>query len=131
MSLGTSLGSGFPQRSITTTLVAGVVMSLVAIRYFGIGHGAGFALGVLLGCLHVWTWMGLGKQLLGPKDPIWIALYLLLKLGVVYAGAIIYLIHQRAYAPAFAIGFSLIFLVMIQKVVGRRLLEQRKLRSVP
>ncbi len=130
MTLTSTLGSDFPKRSIVTTLVAGVVMSLFVIQYWGIGHGAGFALGVLLGSLHVFTWMGLGKELLGERDALRIASYVLLKVGVVYAGAIVYLIYQRPYAPAFAIGFSLIFFVMIQKVIGRRLIDQRKLRSV-
>ncbi|MDY0000823.1 MAG: hypothetical protein RBU30_05975 [Polyangia bacterium] len=130
MTLNTKLGDGFPKRSIVTTLVAGAIASLFVLQYFGLGHGAGFALGVALGTLHLYTWMGLGKQLLGPRDPVWIALWVLLKLGVVYAGALVYLVHQRPHAPAFAIGFGLIFFVMIQKVLGQKMLEQRKLRSV-
>ena len=130
MTLSPTLGGDLPRRSIITTLVAGGIVSLFVAQYLGLGHGAGFALGVLLGSLHLFTWMGLGKQLLGAREPIWIALYLLLELGVVYGGALVYLIHQRAHAPAFAIGFGLIFFVMIQKVLGRRLLEQRNLRSV-
>lgn len=130
MTLGTQLGGEFPRRSIVTTLVAGGIVSLFVLQYFGVGNGAGFALGVLLGSLHVFTWMGLGKQLLGERDPIWIAIFVLLKLGVVYSGALVYLLYQRPHAPAFAIGFSLIFFVMIQKVLGKRLLEQRNLRSV-
>lgn len=131
MSPGASIGGNFPRRSIVTNLVAGAIISLFVIHYFGVGHGAGVAAGVLLGSLHLYTWMGLGRQLLGPRDPLWIALYVFLKLGVVYAGAILYLLYQRPYAAAFTLGFSLIFVVMIQKVVGRRILAASRPRTAP
>ena len=126
-----TLGSDFPKRSVVTNLVAGVFISLLLINYLGVGHGAGFAAGILLGSLHLWTWIGLGRQLLGDRDGFMIAAYVAAKLGLVYGGAIAYLMYQRAYAIAFIVGFTMIFFVMIQKVIGRRLVDQRKLRSVP
>lgn len=131
MSAPVGMDAQFPRRTLRTTLIAGGLLSLLATQYLDLQVALGFALGVALGSLHLFTWMGLGRQLLGPRDPVWIGIYLVLKLGVVYGGAVLYLTRPAAHAKAFAVGFTLVFLVMVQKVVGQKLMEQQRLRSVP
>lgn len=130
MSQPAGLDRNFPKRSLRTNLIAGGIVSLFAAQYLGPYVGLGFAIGVALGSLHLFTWMGLGRQILGPREPLWIAIYLVTKLGGVYGGAVLYLVQPRAHGVAFLSGFSLIFAVMIQKVLGQKLVEQQRLRSV-
>lgn len=131
MSEPTDIDSQFPKRTLRTTLIAGGILSVFAAQYLGLQVALGFALGVALGALHLYTWIGLGHQILGPREPVWIAIYLILKLGVVYGGAVVYLTRSGANAKAFAAGFTLLFAVIIQKVVGQKLMEKQRLRSVP
>lgn len=131
MSLSETLGTDFPRRCIVTNLVAGSLMAFMALMYFGPIHAAGFAVGLLLGSLHLWTWIGLGRQLLGEREGLVIAGYLLVKLVGVYGGMLVFLVMERRAAAAFLIGFTLIFLVILQKVLGRKLIASKTIRSVP
>jgi len=131
LSLSETLGTDFPRRCIVTNLVAGSLMAFMALMYFGPIHAAGFAVGLLLGSLHLWTWIGLGRQLLGEREGLVIAGYLLVKLVGVYGGMLVFLVMERRAAAAFLIGFTLIFLVILQKVLGRKLIASKTIRSVP
>ncbi|MFH2009111.1 MAG: hypothetical protein ABI333_21150 [bacterium] len=131
MSLSETLGSDFPRRCIVTNLAAGAVLALLATMYVSVGAGSGFAVGIILGSLHLGSWIGLGRQLLGPRDPLQIAVFLFFKLVFVYGGTVLYLKYEQQNAVAFVIGFSLIFFVILQKVLGRKLIASSKnLRSV-
>jgi len=131
LSLSETLGTDFPRRCIVTNLVAGSLMAFMALMYFGPIHAAGFAVGILLGSLHLWTWIGLGRQLLGERDGFVIAGYMLVKLVAVYGGTLTFLMIERKSAVSFLIGFTLIFLVILQKVLGRKLIASKTIRSVP
>lgn len=131
MSLSETLGTDFPRRCIVTNLVAGSLMAFIALMYFGTVHAAGFSVGLLLGSLHLWTWIGLGRQILGERDGLVIAGYVLVKLVGVYGGTLGFLVIERRAAVAFLIGFTLIFLVILQKVLGRKLIASKTIRSVP
>lgn len=131
MSLSETLGTDFPRRCIVTNLVAGVLMAFMALMYFGPIHAAGFAAGLLLGTLHLWTWIGLGRQLLGEREGLVIASFVFVKLVGVYGGTLLFLFIERRAAVAFLIGFTLIFVVIVQKVLGRKLIASKTIRSVP
>lgn len=108
---------------MVTTLVAGAVAALFVLSYFGPAMGAGFSAGVLVGVLHLWSWSRLGRQLLGERDALVLGLLVLFKLIVVYGGTIAYLAIWTEQVVPYLIGFSLVFLVMIQKVLSRILLR--------
>lgn len=131
MSLSDTLGTDFPRRCLVTNLVAGTLMSFMALMYFGPIHAAGFAVGLLLGSLHLWTWIGLGRQLLGEREGLVIGGYVLVKLVGVYGGTLLFLSLERRAAVAFLIGFTFIFVVILQKALGRRLIASKTIRSVP
>lgn len=131
MSLTDTLGTDFPRRCIVTNLVAGVLMAFLALMYFGPIHAAGFSAGLLLGTLHLWTWIGLGRQILGKRDGTALAGYLFLKFVGVYGGTLLFLFMERRAALAFLIGFTFIFVVIVQKVLGRKLIASKTIRSVP
>lgn len=131
MSLSETLGTDFPRRCIVTNLVAGALMAFMALMYFGPIHAAGFAAGLLLGTLHLWTWIGLGRQLLGEREGLVIAGFVFVKLVGVYGGTLLFLFIERRAAVAFLIGFTLIFVVIVQKVLGRKLIASKTIRSVP
>jgi len=130
LSLSETLGTDFPRRCLVTNLVAGTLMAFLALMYLGPIHAAGFSVGLLLGSLHLWTWIGLGRQVLGEREGLVIAGYMLIKLVGVYGGTLLFLFLERRAAVAFLIGFTLIFLVILQKVLGRKLIASKKLRSV-
>jgi hypothetical protein len=131
LSLSETLGTDFPRRCIVTNLVAGALMAFMALMYFGPIHAAGFSVGLLLGTLHLWTWIGLGRQLVGEREGLVIAGYALVKVVGVYGGTLLFLVLERRAAAAFLIGFTLIFVVIVQKVLGRKLLASKTFRSVP
>jgi hypothetical protein len=130
LSLSETLGTDFPRRCLVTNLVAGTLMAFMALMYFGPIHAAGFSVGLLLGSLHLWTWIGLGRQILGDRDGLVIGGYVLVKMVGVYGGTLLFLILERRAALAYLIGFTFIFVVIVQKALGRRLIASQKIRSV-
>ena len=129
MNLVTTLETSFPSRTMTTTLVAGGLVALFGMQYVDAPQMLGFAVGLLLGVLHLWSWTVLGKHLVGDRPAGPMAAVAVLKLVIIYGGTAGFLYLQPQTAVAFLVGFTFVFFVMIQKLLGRKLLEHLNVRS--
>jgi hypothetical protein len=129
VNLVTTLETTFPRRTMTTTLVAGGIITFFGLQYLPAPQTLGFLVGLLLGVLHLWSWTVLGRHLVGDRPPGPMAAVTGLKLVVIYGGTagFLYLLPQTA--VAYLVGFTFVFFVMIQKLLGRKLIEHLNVRS--
>lgn len=121
----------FINRVIKTTLIlAGVALIAVGF-YYGLPYGLGIFAGAVWGCVNLFFLKQLVRNWLvvGPKDHLKIYTILGIKFPLLYLAG--YGLLRIKYLPPLnlLLGFSLIFLVIFLKGLGRLFLEKSQAKG--
>ena len=131
------MGVEFIHRVIKTSLVLAVLGFLFVTVYYRFQFGAGILIGAIWGCLNLLLLTHLITEVFTPGKEVRkgkITLIALVKFPLLYAAG--YLLLRINYFPPISLlsGFTLIFLVMFLKALGRWILsldsnEKKKMAS--
>ena len=116
----------FINRVIKTTLILAVIALIAVGFYYGLPYGLGIFAGAMWGCLNLFFIKQLVQNwlTLAPKDYLKIYTILGIKFPLLYLAG--YGLLRIKYLPPLnlILGFSLIFLVIFLKGLGRLVLEK-------
>ncbi len=120
------MGPEFIHRVIKTSLVVAALGFLFVTVYYDFKFGAGILVGTIWGCLNLYFLTNLITELFSPEKEVRkgkVVLIVLVKFPLLYL--IGYVLLMIKYFPAISLvsGFTLIFLVMFLKAMGRWLLS--------
>ena len=120
------MGPEFIHRVIKTSLVVATLGFLFVTVYYDFRFGAGILVGTIWGCLNLYFLTNLITQIFSPDKEVKkgkVILIVLVKFPLLYL--IGYVLLMIKYFPAVSLlsGFTLIFLVMFLKALGRWVLS--------
>jgi len=120
------MGVEFIQRVIKTSLVVAALAFLFVTVYYDFKFGAGILAGTIWGCLNLNLLTHLITQIFSPRERIRkgkIVLTAVVKFPLLYLLG--YILLRINYFPAVSLvsGFTLIFMVMFLKALGRWILS--------
>ena len=123
------MGIEFIHRVIKTSLVVAVLCFLFVTVYYNFKFGAGLLAGTMWGCLNLWFLTQLVVEIFSPGKEIRkgkVIVIAVVKFPLLYATG--YILLKINYLPAISLvsGFTLIFLVMFLKAMGRWVLSLDK-----
>ncbi len=121
------LGPTFIRRVLLTTLWVGLVGFLCIAVYIGIRSGLAWGVGVALGMADLALLDALIQEALGRQRKLALAIYGVLKFGVIYAAGALLLFRFRLAPWPLLIGFSLFLGIALLKVLGRLVLTSAPL----
>jgi hypothetical protein len=125
------MGPEFIHRVIKTSLIVAVLGFLFVTVYYNFRFGAGILVGALWGCLNLYFLTNLITEIFSPGKEVRkgkVILVVLVKFPLLYLIGYVLLIIKKGnirYFPAVSLvsGFTLIFLVMFLKALGRWILS--------
>jgi len=121
----------FINRVIKTTLILAVIALIAVGFYYGLPYGLGIFAGAVWGCVNLFFLKQLVRNWLvaGPKDHLKIYTILGIKFPLLYLAG--FGLLKIKYLPAFnlLLGFSLIFVVIFLKGLGRLFLEKSQAKE--
>ncbi len=130
------MGPEFIHRVIKTSLVVAVLGFLFVTVYYNFRFGAGILAGTIWGCLNLYFLTNLITEIFSPHKEVRkgkVILIVLVKFPLLYLVG--YVLLMIKYFPAVSLlsGFTLIFLVMFLKALGRWVLslEGSKKSEIP
>lgn len=119
------MGLEFINRVIKTTLLLGALIFVFGSFYFDYIYSTGIFIGMLWGCANLWfirqfmvNYLTPGERKMGR-----LAVLAIIKFPVLYAAAFLILKLGWFSVVAFIIGFSLIFVVIFLKALGKLITE--------
>jgi hypothetical protein len=119
------MGIEFINRVIKTSLVVSVIIFVCVTFYYDFKFGSGILVGTGWSCLNLYFLANLIKEALNPQKPkkTKVTLIILVKFPLLYLLG--YLILRLNYFPVLSLlsGFTLIFLVIFLKALGRWVLS--------
>ena len=123
------MGIEFIHRVIKTSLVLAVLILLFVTVYYDFKFGAGILAGSIWGCLNLYFLTQLITEIFSPGKEAKkrkVVLIAVVKFPLLYAAG--YLLLKTSYFPPLSLicGFTLIFLVIFLKALGRWLLSLEK-----
>lgn len=123
------MGIEFIHRVIKTSLVAAVLCFLFVTVYYNFKFGAGILAGSVWGCLNLWFLTQLVVEIFSPGKEVKkgkVIVIAVVKFPLLYAAG--YFLLKINYFPPLGLvsGFTLIFLVMFLKAMGRWVLSLDK-----
>ena len=127
------MGPEFINRVIKTSLIVAVLGFLFVTVYYNFRFGAGILVGAIWGCANLYFLTNLITEIFSPGKEVKkgkVILIVLVKFPLLYLIGYVLLIIKRSgsqdpYFPAISLvsGFTLIFLVMFLKALGRWVLS--------
>lgn len=123
------MGIEFIHRVIKTSLVVAVLCFLFVTVYYNFKFGAGILAGSVWGCLNLWFLTQLVVEIFSPGKEVKkgkVIVIAVVKFPLLYATG--YFLLKINYFPPISLvsGFTLIFLVMFLKAMGRWVLSLDK-----
>ncbi len=115
------MGLEFITRVIKTTALLALVVALCLSIYYDWQYAAGFLVGAAWSLVNLWFIRGLIKEVISPNPARKnvAAIFVLLKFPLLYVGGYFILASEWFSVASLLIGFSLMFGVIILKVLGR------------
>jgi len=115
------MGLDFINRVIKTTLLLGALIFIFGSYYFDWVYSAGILAGVLWGCANLWFIRQFIINYITPGDrnSKKLVLFMAIKFPVLYGLGFLILKVGLFPVVSFVIGFSLIFMVILLKAVGK------------
>jgi len=124
------MGLEFIGRVIKTSLVVSAFILIFGAVYYDWNYSLGITIGLVFNCVNLWFVKGMIEQTvtLRERNPVKIFLVSAIKFPVLYL--IGYLILKADFVPvtSLLVGFTLLFAIIVLKVIGRQLSETRWLR---
>jgi len=120
------MGPEFIHRVIKTSLVVAVLGFLFVTVYYNFRFGAGILAGAIWGCLNLYFLTNLITEIFSPDKEVRkgkVILIVLVKFPLLYLVGYVLLIIKYFPAVSLVSGFTLIFLVMFLKALGRWVLS--------
>ena len=121
------MGLEFIGRVIKTSLVVSAFILIFGAVYYDWNYSLGISIGLLFNCANLWVIRGLIEQTITPsaRRPLPILLISVVKFPVLYL--IGYLILKADIVPvtSLLVGFTLLFAIVVLKVIGRQLTSTR------
>ncbi|MFQ6002784.1 MAG: hypothetical protein ACE5KJ_03475 [Candidatus Zixiibacteriota bacterium] len=120
------MGPEFIHRVIKTSLVVAALGFLFVTVYYNFKFGAGILVGTIWGCLNLYFLTNLITEIFSPNQQVRkgkVVLIVLVKFPLLYFVGYVLLIIKYFPAMSLISGFTLIFLVMFLKALGRWLLS--------
>ncbi|HEX7401168.1 MAG TPA: ATP synthase subunit I [candidate division Zixibacteria bacterium] len=123
------MGIEFIHRVIKTSLVLAVLILLFVTVYYDFKFAAGILAGCVWGCLNLYFMTQLITEIFAPGKEVKkrkVVLISVVKFPLLYAAG--YLLLKTSYFPPLSLicGFTLIFLVIFLKALGRWILSMNK-----
>jgi hypothetical protein len=127
------MGIEFIHRVIKTSLVLAVLILLFVTVYYDFKFGAGILAGCIWGCLNLYFLTQLITQIFSPGKEVKkrkVVLIAVVKFPLLYLAG--FLLLKMNYFPPISLvcGFTLIFLVIFLKALGRWILSLNKDKGV-
>ena len=123
------MGIEFIHRVIKTSLVVAVLCFLFVTVYYNFKFGAGILAGSVWGCLNLWFLTQLVVEIFSPGKEIKkgkVIVIAVVKFPLLYAAGYFLLKINYFHPIGLVSGFTLIFLVMFLKAMGRWVLSLDK-----
>jgi len=124
------MGLEFIGRVIKTSLVVSAFILIFGAVYYDWNYSLGIAIGLVFNCANLWFIRGLIEQTITSRSrrPVPILLISAIKFPVLYL--IGYLILRADIVPvtSLLVGFTLLFAIIVLKVIGRQLTSTRFMR---
>jgi hypothetical protein len=120
------MGPEFIHRVIKTSLVVAALGFLFVTVYYNFRFGAGILVGTIWGCLNLYFLTNLITEIFSPGKEVKkskVLLIALVKFPLLYLVGYVLLIIKYFPAVSLVSGFTLIFLVMFLKALGRWVLS--------
>jgi hypothetical protein len=120
------MGPEFIHRVIKTSLVVAVLGFLFVTVYYDFKFGAGILVGTIWGCLNLYFLTNLITEIFSPDKEVRrgkVILIVLVKFPLLYLVGYVLLVIKYFPAVSLLSGFTLIFLVMFLKALGRWVLS--------
>ena len=119
------MGLEFINRVIKTTLLLGALVFIFGSFYFDYIYATGIFIGMLWGCANLWLIRQFIVNYITPGDRNLgkLSLLAVVKFPVLYAAAFLILKLGWFSVVSFVIGFSLIFIVITLKALGKLVTE--------
>jgi hypothetical protein len=120
------MGPEFIHRVIKTSLIVAVLGFLFVTVYYNFRFGAGLLVGAIWGCLNLYFLTNLITEIFSPGKEVRkgkVILIVLVKFPLLYLVGYVLLIIKYFPAISLVSGFTLIFLVMFLKALGRWVLS--------
>jgi hypothetical protein len=120
------MGPEFILRVIKTSLIVAALGFLFITVYYNFRFGAGILVGALWGCLNLYFLTNLITEIFSPGKEVRkgkVILIVLVKFPLLYLIGYVLLIIKFFPAISLVSGFTLIFLVMFLKALGRWVLS--------
>jgi hypothetical protein len=120
------MGPEFIHRVIKTSLVVAVLGFLFVTVYYNFRFGAGILVGAIWGCANLYFLTNLITEIFSPGKEVRkgkVLLIALVKFPLLYLIGYVLLIIKYFPAISLVSGFTLIFLVMFLKALGRWVLS--------
>jgi hypothetical protein len=123
------MGIEFIHRVIKTSLVLAVIILLFVTVYYEFKFAAGILAGCVWGCLNLYFLTQLITEIFSPGQEVRkgkVIMIAVVKFPLLYAAG--YLLLKTGYFPPLSLicGFTLIFLVIFLKALGRWVLSMEK-----
>ncbi len=122
------MGLDFIGRVIKTSAIVAALILIFGSVYYEWRHTLGISIGLFFNCANVWLIMELVKKTvtLGDRKPILVIGLAMVKFPILYLAG--YLILKADIVPVVCllIGFTLLFVVIVLKVLGRQLINSRR-----
>ena len=119
------MGLEFIGRIIKTSLVVSAFILVFGSLYYDWSYSLGITIGLVFNCVNLWFIMGLVRRTitLGKRKPVPILVFFVAKFPALYFVG--YLILKADIVPvtSLLIGFTLLFGIVVLKVVGRQLVS--------
>ncbi|MCK4428652.1 MAG: hypothetical protein KAW16_09230, partial [candidate division Zixibacteria bacterium] len=120
------MGPEFIHRVIKTSLVVAALGFLFVTVYYDFKFGAGILVGAIWGCLNLYFLTNLITEVFSPGKEVRkgkVILIVLVKFPLLYLVGYVLLVIKYFPAVSLLSGFTLIFLVMFLKALGRWVLS--------
>lgn len=123
------MGIEFIHRVIKTSLVLTALIFLFVTVYYQFRFGAGILAGSVWGCLNLWFLTQLITEIFSPGKEVKkrkVIIIAVVKFPLLYAAGYCLLEIVHLTPVSLLIGFTLIFLVMFLKALGRWIISMNK-----
>ena len=124
------MGLEFIGRVIKTSLVVGAMIVVFGSFYFDWNYSLGIFIGLLFSCGNLWLTMGVVRHAVTVEEeklkPI--IIFTVIKFPVLYFIGYMILRFDIAPVSSFLVGFTLLFGIILLKVLGRLLMSSDRMR---
>lgn len=126
------MGLEFIGRVIKTSLVISVLILIFGSFYYDWCYSLGIAIGLVFNCVNIWLIMELVKHTITPneRNPVAILAFSAVKFPILYLAGYLILKWDIVPVTSLLIGFTLLFGIIVLKVLGRQLINSSWMKSV-